>query len=104
MRFGHIFIIFLIVDADTGYTAVLCMVYVQDILCHAVHQSDLLVMGLLFQCQVTCFRLLYDFLVSHIKRQQERLVVYLEEIETISFQCPDIIVIERVDILPALFG
>ena len=75
------------------------MVDVQDILRHAVHQADLPVVRLLFQCQITRFSLMYNFRISHVKGQQERLVIYFKEIETIVFQYPDIVLVECPDIL-----
>lgn len=75
------------------------MVDVQNILCHTVHQTDLLVVCLLFQCQVTRFGLSYNFRISHVKGQQERLVIYFKEVEAIVFQCPDIILVECIYIL-----
>lgn len=80
------------------------MVDVQDILCHTVHQADLLVVRLLFQCQVTRFGLTYNFRISHVKGQQERLVIYFKEVEAIVFQCPDIILVECPDILLLFSG
>ena len=69
------------------------MVNVQHILCHAVHQSHLHPMCLMFQGKIAILSLSDNLRSAHIEREGEGLIVYLQEVKSILLHGTDIIVV-----------